>query len=77
MFTFKRRKPISTTLKILNHLRRVGKHGAYNYELANICLSWHRRITDLRKKGFIIKRIRITQGVSKYYLVKPPEGSER
>lgn len=57
--------------KIFKALKKAGKHGAYNFDLAKpnvggIC--WHRRITDMRKDGIVIKHVQITNTIHKYFL---------
>ena len=63
----------SQTTKVLKALKKAGNHGLYNYELSRICLSWHRRIGNLRWEGYGISTVRITQGVYKYYFVSEPD----
>lgn len=59
----------SSAEKILQALKQAGHHGLYNYELSKIGgLSWHRRIGNLRDKGYNIQPIRITKGKYKYIL---------
>lgn len=58
--------------RILKHLKKCGRYGSWNYELARESiggLAWHRRITDLRKEGHNIVKARMTGGSFKYYLV--------
>lgn len=65
------RKPVSHKQKVLQHLKKCGKYGAYSYELAKPNLGglcWHRRITDLRKEGFVIDGIQVKNGIWKYFL---------
>ena len=61
---------MSKEAQILAHLKKCGRYGAYNYELSKICLSWHRRITDLRKSGEHIVMVRLSGGTTKYYLIQ-------
>lgn len=68
---FTRTKPVSHTARILQHLKKVGPHGAFSYDLARPNLgglSWHRRITDLRKEGHHISTVRVSRSIFKYYL---------
>ena len=60
-------KPKSQVARILELLKRAGGQGVYNYELSRVCLSWHRRITDLRKSGEHIQSVRLKRGIYKYY----------
>lgn len=55
--------------KIFKALKKAGHYGLYNHELARICLSWHRRIGNLRKDGVNIQCVRLSRGSFKYYLV--------
>lgn len=64
-------KPKSQTAKILEQLKKAGRYGLFNYELSKSCLSWHRRVGDLRKSGENIVVVRIKGGVYKYYWVAP------
>ncbi len=66
---FKKSKYESQSTKILKKLKKAGKYGQTNYELAKVCIGWHRRITDLRKSGEPIVTVRISRGIFKYYLV--------
>ena len=56
--------------KVYKALKHAGKWGAYNYELARVCIDWHRRIGDMRAQGIIIQHVRTPDGQHKYYLVK-------
>jgi hypothetical protein len=58
----------SQTTKVYKALKEAGRYGLYNYELAKICLGWHRRIGDLRADGVHIACVRLTGGSFKYYL---------
>lgn len=58
----------SQTTKVYKALKAAGRHGLYNYQLARICLGWHRRIGNLRADGVNIQCVRLTGGVYKYYL---------
>lgn len=62
------RKPISQTAKILRALERHQKYGITNYELSRICLSWHRRLGNLRSQGYVIDSVQIKKGIWKYYV---------
>lgn len=66
-----RRPRLSHEARILVYLKKKGKHGACNYELSHPevgGLAWHRRITDLRKEGWLIVPLRLKNGVWAYYL---------
>lgn len=58
----------SQSTKIYKALKQAGGYGLYNYELARVCLSWHRRIGNLRADGVNIQCVRISKGTFKYYL---------
>jgi hypothetical protein len=59
----------SQTTKVYKALKQAGKHGLYNYQLANMgILSWHRRIGNLRADGCNIQCVRVTGGQWKYFL---------
>lgn len=65
------RKQASHEAKILQALKKSGHYGMWNHELAKQgCggLSWHQRITDLRKDGHNISRVQISRGNHKYFL---------
>lgn len=63
----------SQTTRILKALKKAGDYGQTNVELSKICLSWHRRIGNLRADGYGISCIRLTKGLYKYYFVSEPE----
>ncbi len=66
---FKKTKPVTRSGKILAHLKKVGRHGAWNYELSRIGgLSWHRRVGNLRADGHNIQCVQIKKGLFRYYL---------
>lgn len=56
--------------KVFKALKRSGGYGLWNYELASLCIDWHRRIGDLRKDGVNIQHVRTLDGGHKYYLNK-------
>lgn len=58
----------SQTSQIYQALKTAGRYGQTNYELSRICLSWHRRIGDLRADGVNINTVRMSRGSFKYYL---------
>lgn len=62
------RKPASQSSRILQQLKKSGNHGSYNYELSKICLSWHRRVGNLRADGHNIQSVHIKGSGWKYYL---------
>jgi hypothetical protein len=62
----------SQTEKIINLLRNAGADGVTNIELAEVSLKYDARISELRRKGFIIETIYISSGVYKYVLIKMP-----
>lgn len=65
----KEAKPVEThETKIFKALKKAGRHGLWNYELANVCIDWHRRIGDLRSSGINIRPERQKDGGWKYYL---------
>lgn len=69
---FFKTKPTSHSQRILNHLKKCGRYGSWNYELARPTiggLAWHRRITDLRQDGHNIVKVRIGSNF-KYYLIQ-------
>lgn len=68
MLLLHRTKPVSQEARILQALKKAGSHGLYNYELSKICLSWHRRITDLRQEGYNIQHVQVRRSTHKYYL---------
>lgn len=62
-----RRKPTSAD-KILSELKKAGHFGLTNVELSKVCLSWHRRIGNLRAAGHNIRTDRISKGSFRYTL---------
>lgn len=70
MFKLRKEQPkyLTQTGKVLRALKDAGHYGMANYELDRICLSWHRRIGDLRAEGHNIACVRITRGTFKYFL---------
>ena len=66
--TKKRTSQESDETKIYKQLKKAGHYGLYNYELAKTCLSWHRRIGDLRAHGTNVQCVRLSKGTFKYYL---------
>lgn len=62
------RKQETLESKVFKALKRAGRHGVYNHELARLGIAWHRRIGDLRADGINIQCVRIDKGVFKYYL---------
>lgn len=70
LFTFTKPKVTheSQSTKIYKALKQAGHFGLYNYELSKICLSWHRRVGDLRADGVNIQCIRLSKGTFRYYL---------
>lgn len=58
----------SQNTKIYKALKQAGRYGLYNQQLSKICLSWHRRIGNLRADGVNIQCVRINRGLFKYYL---------
>lgn len=70
MFTLKKTSHDSQETKIFKALKRAGHYGLYNYELSRVCLSWHRRIGDLRADGVNIQSVRLSKGSFKYYLLE-------
>ena len=70
MLFIKKTKPESHTSRILKQLKKAGKYGCYNHELAKPGIGgigWHRRITDLRKSGEKIIMLRLSNGKVKYF----------
>lgn len=63
----------SQQTRILKALKKAGRYGLWNYELSRICLSWHRRIGQLREDGYGISAVRVSKGNFKYFLVSEPE----
>lgn len=68
MLLFKKTSHESDSTKIYKQLKKAGHYGQTNYELSRVCLSWHRRIGDLRADGVNIQCVRLTKGTFKYYL---------
>lgn len=60
----------SQETKVFKALKKADHYGLYNYQLARICLSWHRRIGDLRHDGVNIQAVRLSKGTFKYYLLE-------
>lgn len=58
--------------RILQALRNAGPDGVTNIELNKICLKYDARISDLRRKGYVIRTESLGKGVYKYYLIKTP-----
>lgn len=65
---FKTHRNMSRTARVLEQLKKSGYRGSFNHELARVGgLAWHRRVTDLRKEGYLISAIRIDGGTFKYF----------
>lgn len=63
----------SHTVRIIKHLKYVGKHGAWNFELSRESIGgmdWRKCISLLRKEGYNIQHVRTVDGGHKYYLNK-------
>ena len=58
--------------KIVQKLKEAAPDGVTNADLNKICFKYDSRISDLRRKGYVIKTERIGKGVYKYYLIKTP-----
>jgi len=58
--------------KIINLLKEAHEEGVTNVELAKISLKYDARISDLRRKGYIIETIHMGKGIYKYILRKIP-----
>lgn len=73
MWLSHRGKRLSHEARVLRYLKKKGRHGAFNHQLAHPeigGLSWHRRIGNLRSEGHNIIRVHLKGGVWKYYYVK-------
>lgn len=70
MDIFHTKSKLSNSNRILLALERAGHYGLTNFELAKICISWHRRIGDLRSRGYNIRTDRLTKGSFRYTLEK-------
>lgn len=67
------KKRIPTQLeKILAALKDAGLDGITNVELNKISFLYNSRLSDLRRKGFVIKTDYLGKGVYKYTLIKTP-----
>lgn len=58
--------------KIVHLLREAGESGATNKQLNQICLQYDARVSDLRRKGFVINVESLGKGLYKYFLIKTP-----
>jgi hypothetical protein len=58
--------------KIVQALKDAGPEGVTNAELNKITFKYDARISDLRRKGYVIKTEYIARGVYKYYLISTP-----
>lgn len=60
----------SLETKVYKALKRAGKHGLWNYQIAALGMSADRRLRDLRADGVPISSVRQKSGAWKYYLIK-------
>ena len=60
----------SQVTKVYKALKQAGHYGLTNGDLSKICLSWHRRIGNLRADGVNIQCVRVTGGTWKYYMTE-------
>ncbi len=58
--------------RIIDLLKDAGAEGVTNTELSQISLKYDARISDLRRKGFVIDVISEGGGVYRYFLIKTP-----
>jgi hypothetical protein len=58
--------------RIVKALREAGLEGVTNIELVKLSLKYDARISDLRRKGFVIDVEPLGKGIYKYILVKMP-----
>lgn len=62
----------SHSARILNHLKKNKRFGAYNHELAKESIGgmdWRKCISMLRKEGHEIMHVQTPEGAHKYYWV--------
>jgi hypothetical protein len=58
--------------KLIRALKDAGDDGLTNIELSKICLRYDSRLSDLRRKGFLIETESIGKSLYRYYLRKTP-----
>lgn len=63
-----RRKKLSHVEQIRRLLKRRGKHGATNRELAEITHKFSSRISELRQEGHYIECERVHHGLTRYVM---------
>lgn len=55
---------------ILRALRLAGERGVTNFDLSNYSLRYGARLYELRKKGYVIRKKRLTNTMTRYNLVE-------
>jgi hypothetical protein len=59
--------------KILDSLRKAGSHGLTNVQLSKIAVRYGGSLGELYKRGYIINKEHVGDGVYNYTLVEEPE----
>ena len=66
----------SQLVKLIKALKAAGEEGLTNIELNKICLRYDSRLSDLRRKGFVIDTESMGRSLYRYYLRKTPSNEK-